>query len=74
MMMMMMMFTYINYNEGVSQNLYSICFHKDRPERHKYKKITMIIRNKGIYDENEAENYIQNKYKQKLFTKNYVTK
>jgi hypothetical protein len=33
----MMMFTYMkNYNERVSQNLYSIRFHTDQPKRHKY--------------------------------------
>jgi hypothetical protein len=36
-----------NYNERVSQNLYSIRFHIDKPKRHKCKKISMIIRNKG---------------------------
>jgi hypothetical protein len=36
---MSMMFTYKNYNERVSQNLYSIHFHTDQPKRYKYKKI-----------------------------------
>jgi hypothetical protein len=27
-----------NYNERVSQNLYSKHFHTDQPKRHKYKK------------------------------------
>jgi hypothetical protein len=36
--LMMMMFTYIkNYNERLSQNLYSIRFHTDQPRMHKYK-------------------------------------
>jgi hypothetical protein len=43
----MMMFPYVNYNERVSQNLYTIRFHTDQPKRRKYKKILVIIRNKG---------------------------
>jgi hypothetical protein len=53
-MMMMMMFTYINYNERVSQNLYSIRFYIDQPKRHKYNKLSMIIRNKGSINDNES--------------------
>jgi hypothetical protein len=50
-----MMFTYINDNERVSQNLYSICFHTDQPKRHECKKISMMIRNKGSINDNKAE-------------------
>jgi hypothetical protein len=56
MMMMMITFTSIkNFNKRVSQNLYSIRFYKDQPNRHKYKKISMIIRNKGSINDNEAD-------------------
>jgi hypothetical protein len=43
--MIMMIFTYTSYNERVSQNLHSVRFHTDQPKRHKYKKISKIIRN-----------------------------
>jgi hypothetical protein len=36
-------YSYKNYNERVSQNLYSTRFHTDQPKRQKYKKISMII-------------------------------
>jgi hypothetical protein len=36
---MMMFYLFKNYNEKVSQNLYSIRFHTDQPERHEYKGI-----------------------------------
>jgi hypothetical protein len=56
MMMMMMTFTYIKITtRGCHKNLYSIRFHTDQPKRHKYKKISMIIRNKGSINDNEAE-------------------
>jgi hypothetical protein len=46
-------YRYKNYNEKVSQNLYSIRFHTEQPKRHKYKNIS--IRNKGSMNDNEAE-------------------
>jgi hypothetical protein len=51
---MMMMFTSINYNERVSQNLYSIRFHTDQPNRYKYRNMSMILRKKGSINCNEA--------------------
>jgi hypothetical protein len=54
-LMMMIIFTYINYNEKVSQNLYSIRFHTDQPKRHKYKKISITIRNKGYLPFNRSQ-------------------
>jgi hypothetical protein len=42
---MMMMFTYINCKQGC-QKIFSLCFHINQPERHKYKKTPIMIRNK----------------------------
>jgi hypothetical protein len=44
-MMMTMMFTYINYKRGCSK-MHIICFHIDQPKRLKYKKKSIIIKNK----------------------------
>jgi hypothetical protein len=43
---------YLNKFQGVSRNIFSIRFHT---ERHKYKKITMITRNKWPINDNKAE-------------------
>jgi hypothetical protein len=53
--MMMMMFNCINYKERVSKNQHCKRFHTDQPKRHKYKKISMIIRYKGSINNKEAE-------------------
>jgi hypothetical protein len=56
--MMMIMFTHIRITTRECQkNLFSIHFHTDQPTRHKYKKISMIIRNKGSINDKEAERY-----------------
>jgi hypothetical protein len=37
----------------VSQNSYSIRFHTDKAKRHKYKRMSMIIRNEGSISDND---------------------
>jgi hypothetical protein len=44
-LMMMLMFTYTNNKRGY-EKIFTTCFHIDQPERHKYKKISIMIRNK----------------------------
>jgi hypothetical protein len=54
-LMIMMMFSYIKLQREGSQNLHSLRFHINQPKMHKYNNISMIIRNKGSINDNEAE-------------------
>jgi hypothetical protein len=46
-------YLYKAYDKRVLENLFSICFHTDQPKRHKYRKISMIIRNEGSINNNQ---------------------